>query len=208
MQYTTTSCANCGYKTRYRESNVPSVQLGYPIQRCPKCGNLIVDSIATEYEFMTEIEKEKFSSEKLFFNSLKKNGLFIVFGLLFFIFGIVSEDGAAGIIFGLISLGVGVYGMFDAKKSSKSEECEQAIYESLQRTKNSKYVDFIRNSYMVSGIQRNYRPLESKEKFLEEHKNFESRYSYKQSMEEFNQVLESLNIGETIETSGDSISNY
>lgn len=57
MQYTTTKCPHCGYRTRNRESGVPKVELGQTLICCPMCGKPIIDPILTEYEFMSERER-------------------------------------------------------------------------------------------------------------------------------------------------------
>ena len=61
------------YRTRNHQSNVPKVQIGAPVLRCPKCGNLIFDTINIEYEFMTDKERESFTTESAQSSSFLKN---------------------------------------------------------------------------------------------------------------------------------------
>ena len=86
--YTTTRCRNCGYVTRNHEQNVPKVQLGEPITKCPRCSHLIIDSFATEYEFMTDKEKSKFRSTYATIRHLPYNTIAIAFGLFMLYTGI------------------------------------------------------------------------------------------------------------------------
>ena len=58
MQYTTTKCPHCGYRTRNRESGVPNVDIGQTLACCPMCDKPIIDPIYTEYEFMSKREQQ------------------------------------------------------------------------------------------------------------------------------------------------------
>ena len=110
MQYITTSCRNCGFRTRNHESNVPSLQIGAPISRCPNCGHLILDIFATEYEFMTERERKKFTTEAALAKSYPGNILLILFGLFFGGGMILSgEMMAFGLIFCIGSIAIGIF---------------------------------------------------------------------------------------------------
>lgn len=204
MKYITTRCKNCGYRTRSHESGVPNVQIGPPILRCPKCGHLILDSIQTEYEFMTDNEKAKFSTQSALPKSYLGNILFIVVGLVLLIGGI-STGNVAGLICGGGCIALGVYQKVQNQKIASNELIEQAVYESLQRTANSKYVEFIKYAYEVNGIKRNYMPFTNKAAYIEQYKKFELRDSYIQNMKNFNQVLELINDDTPTEQSRTSI---
>ena len=195
MKYITTSCPNCGYKTRSHESGVPSVQIGAPILPCPKCGQLVLDTIQTEYEFMTDSEKARFSTQSALPKSYIGNILFIALGIFLLIGGFVLNDTAylvVGLIGGIGCIAIGVFQIVRNHKIADNATIEQAVYESLQRTKNSKYVEYIKTAYQQNGIKRNYLPYTNKATFIEQHKAFELRESYKQNMQAFNQLLESF----------------
>ena len=93
MTYTTTKCRNCGYATRFHESNIPRVQIGSPIQKCPKCGHFILDSIATELEFMEDSERKNFSSSAAVPKGYLVSLIFIIFGTIMLISGISIGEG-------------------------------------------------------------------------------------------------------------------
>ena len=196
MKYITTGCSNCGYITRNRESGVPKVQIGAPILRCPKCGHLILDSIQTEYEFMTESERANFSTQTALPNSYLYNILFIVIGLFFFIGGFTLKDEyrIICIVIGVICIALGIIQIVKNHKSARNETIEQAVYESLRRTADMQYVEYISNAYKECGIKRNYTPYANKSAYLEKYGKFELRESYRQSMNDFNQLLESVNV--------------
>ncbi len=207
MRYTTTSCRSCGFRTRSYEGNVPDVQIGTPVLRCPKCGNLILDNIVTEYEFMTDREQSKFTTESAQARSYPGNILFIVMGFVLLIGGMSLGGGyiAAGLIFGGGCLFVGISQIVENSKMSDKHIIEQAVYESLQRTKNSDYVDFITQSYSANKIKRCYRPFEDKKIFMEKYKAFETRESYMENMQSFNELLELIGADEPVEESKNSI---
>ena len=200
MQYLTTKCRNCGYRTRDRETGVPKVQIGTPILICPRCGHLILDSIQTEYEFMTDKEKERFSSQSAFTRSIFGNIFFIVFGLIFLIGSITIGGGyiAVGIICGGGMIALGVYQITKNQASRNNKDIEQAVYESLKRTENKDYVKYIETAYNSAGIDRKYKEFTDKNNFINENKNFEERSSYKENMEYFNELLNKIGINTTI----------
>lgn len=195
MTYTTTKCSNCGYATRIHQSNVPKVQLGSPIQKCPNCGHLGLDSIATEYEFMSVSERERFLDAFSSSRSYPGQILFIILGIFLGI-GISTVYTALGILIGLGMVGLGIYKIACDSKFVKDKIPEQMIYESLQRTSIKEYVDAIEKAYESAGIKRQYAPFADKQKFMEENKDFESRESYKQDMDDFNKILEAINLSE------------
>lgn len=210
MKYTTTKCRHCGYATRCFEGNVPKVQIGSPIIICPRCGNLILDSIITEFEFMTIEEKEKFSSELLTTKSTLKNIFLSIFGLILFI-GSMFLGGwyiAVGIIFGIGMIAISIIDIVKERKLCNEEVVEQAIYESLQRTKNMEYVQFIQKAYETNKLRRNYTPFSDRNRFMKQYEKFEYRSSYKENMEEFNQLLELLKIENQVNKSKDSTFNH
>lgn len=210
MYYTTTSCRNCGYRTRNNESGVPNVQIGTPIMKCPKCGSLIIDSISTEYEFMTDKEKAQFSTQSALPKSYIGNILFIIVGIVLLIYGLATGDAYLGV--GLIAGGgciaLGIYQIVKNQKIANNEMIEQAVYESLKRTANRKYVEYIINAYGANGIKRKYLPYYNKTTYIEQYKYFESRDSYKQNMYDFNELLKSINIVIPTEQSQDSTSSH
>lgn len=176
-----------------------------PIIKCPKCGHLILDSINTEFEFMTEGEKKNFSTQSALPKSYIGNILFIIVGLVLLIGGIATGDAYlwAGLIGGGGCLAVGIYQIVRNQKLAGNEVIEQAVYESLQRTSNSKYVELIKTVYELNGIKKNYLPYDNKASFIEQYKKFETRESYIQNMYYFNRLLdlELLNELNTIDKS-------
>lgn len=200
MQYLTTKCRNCGYRTRNRETGVPKVQIGMPILICPRCGHLILDSISTEYEFMTDKEKERFSSQSAFAHSLLGNIFYIVFGLILLISSITIGGGyiAFGIICGGGIIALGVYQIIKNQESCNNKDIEQAVYESLKRTENKDYVIYIETAYNSASIDRKYKEFTGKNNFINENKNFEERSSYKENMEYFNKLLNEIGVNTTI----------
>ena len=150
--YTTTRCRHCGYSTRLHEPDLPRVQLGQPVSKCVRCGNLIVDSIETEYEFMTEKEKQNFKPTYAFIKTLPSNIVTILLGILFLI-GSLSFDGIL-IVLGLLASGlclfVGISTIFKNAKALDEKIMEQYVYESLQRTKNLKYVEYLLSSFFLN----------------------------------------------------------
>ena len=201
MRYTTTSCRNCGFRTRSHESNVPDVQIGMPVLRCPKCGHLILDGIATEYEFMTPSERERFTSSSAEEKSSFGNILFIIFGLILLIGGIVTgeEYVLIGLIFGGGLIFVGISQMAQNAEMVKENIIEQAVYESLQRTKNKEYVKFLQESYVVNKIKRNYKPYPNTECFFQKYSHFKSRETYIQNMKDFDQIISLISSDTTID---------
>lgn len=191
MQYTTTSCRNCGFRTRSHESNVPDVQIGCPVLRCPRCGHLILDSIATEYEFMTSKEREKMSTSSAVEQSYLGNLVFIIFGALLLIGGLVTGEGyvGMGLLFGGALIALGISQIVKNQKTANENIIEQAIYESLQRTQNEKYVKFIQESYNSSGIDRDFKSFANRTSFLKQYSYFESRRTYMQNMQEFDNLM-------------------
>lgn len=219
MKYTTTKCPHCGFQTRSHESSVPQVQIGPPIMLCPKCSHLILDDIATEYEFMTEKERRSFTTQAMKRRSFGGNLFLIVFGAFFFITGIIigainlSEGGSSGIglIISSILIGGGcvLLGICQIKRNKKlanEEFIEQCVYESLQRTSNKAYVDFVQSEYQTFKINRTFFPFDGKENFLQTYKKFEERESYQNSAREFEKVLNSLN--ESVKVEKTNVTSY
>ena len=194
MKYTTTKCRNCGFRTRSHESNVPNVQLGAPILPCPQCGHLILDSIATEYEFMTDAEREKFKTDSALVRSYPGNVLFIIMGLFLLIGGIANGNILFGLLFGAGCIVLGISRIIENSKMADEQIIEQEVYESLQRTKNIDYVKFIEESYAANKIKRRYHPFDDKGAFMDEHKIFETRQSYIQNMKVFNELMELMGV--------------
>ncbi len=212
MKYTTTKCPHCGYQTRSHESRLPQVQIGSPLMLCPKCRHLILDNIAKEYEFMTEKERQGFTTQAAQQKSYGGNLLFIVFGVLFFIAGIITgalylAEGnisgigmiSSGIIIGCGSIALSIYQMKHNRELANEEFIEQCVYESLQRTSKKAYVDLLQNAYQTFKIKRTFLPFEGKENFLRAYKKFETRESYQNSMREFENILNALNESAKVE---------
>lgn len=84
---------------------------------------------------------------------------------------------------------------------SSEQIIEQAVYESLQRTKNSDYVEFIKQSYSANEIKRQYRTYAGKDVFMNKYKIFETRESYIDNMKEFNKLIELIGVDECVEKS-------
>ena len=209
MKYITTKCSNCGYRTRNHESGVPNVQIASPILICPNCGHLILDIIQTEYEFMTDSEKAKFTTKAALPKSYIGNILFIVVGLVLLIGSLSIGDTYtwAGLIGGGGCIALGIYQIVKNQKMANDEMIEQAVYESLQRTSNVQYVEYLKNAYKENNIKRYFLPDTNKIEFIEKYKKFELRDSYKRNMYDFNKLLELINVDTSVEKSNVSVFN-
>lgn len=201
MRYITTSCSNCGFRTRNHEGGVPSVQIGAPVLPCPKCGHLILDSIVTEYEFMTDGERKRFTTETAGIRVLIGNLFIILVGFFLLIGGLITgeEYTIIGLLFGGGIIGVGVFTVVKNIQMKNEQIIEQAVYESLQRTKNRDYVEFIKRTYMAKNIKRYYRAFTDKNNFIEKYQTFETRKSYIENMKAFNELLELIGVGKSVE---------
>lgn len=213
MTYTTTKCRNCGYRTRNRETGpVPTLQIGPSVLLCPQCGHLILDNFSTEYEFMNDKEKTKFSTQKILRKSYKENILLIIFGLMFLIGGIVSSvviSEIAPIIYGIIAGAIFIIGAIlkirRDQELAKEGVIERAIYESLYRTSNIQYVEFLSKAYAANRSKRKYAPYLEKETFMEQHKENELSATYKEKECMFHKVMEAINADMPVESSKVSI---
>ena len=206
--YTTTKCRNCGYSTRSHERAVPNVQLGAPIFPCPNCGHLILDSIIAEYEFMTDSERGKFGSTVATVRTYPFNILAIIMGIFFFVVGITADSlTVMYIIAAIVCFVVGVSNIIRNSKAADEKLVEQAVYESLQRTKNVEYVKFIEATYAANKIKRTYRPYTDRQSFIEQYKYMESRKSYMENMESFDDLIKRLGIEYAANTKFDSNSS-
>lgn len=188
--YTTTRCRHCGHVIRNHERNVPKVQLGEPIRKCSRCGSLYVDDFATEYEFMTDKEKSRFRSTYAIIAHLPFNILAIAFGL-FMLFAGISTGGTflvMGIIMGAIGVYVGVSNIRENAKVADEKLLEQSVYESLRRTENPQYVEYITAIYTRNNIKRTYSPYINRESFMDQYKYFEKRPSYDESIDCINEI--------------------
>ena len=188
MKYTTTKCRNCGYATRIHESGVSKLELDMPIQICPACGNLILDTIKTEYEFMLESEREIFSS-KNYENKSILGFIFSLFaGLFFLILGFIIGEETTTIPLWIVSaflFYICIRNRVNYSKISKNKLIEQAIYASLKRTSNKNYVKFLEILYLENKIKRIFNPLKDKESYMKENVNLETLDYYKESMKVF-----------------------
>ncbi len=193
--YTTTKCRNCGYHTRSHERAVPNVQIGAPIFPCPNCGHLILDSIIAEYEFMTDRERVKFGSTVATVRTYPFNILAIIMGIIFFVVGITADSlTVMYIIAAIVCFAVGVSNIISNSKAADEKVMEQAIYESLQRTKNVEYVKYIEATYAANKIKRTYCPYTDRQAFIEQYKYMESRKSYIENMESFDNLIKRLGV--------------
>lgn len=188
--YTTTACRNCDFKTRKNKRDVPKLDFRCPVSICPKCQTLMIDPLFAEYEFMTDKEKGKFTRDYIekwmyitsIFWLLVGMGILILF---------LSVGGTFNSILGLLFAGIGIVNfiisLLSLEEAKKNESFEQDIYVSLKRTSNQDYIDFL-NRFG----ERKYIPFVDKEVFMEKYRYFEERESYKQEMEKFMILMESI----------------
>lgn len=208
MEYTTTKCPHCGYRTRNRESGVPKIELGQTLACCPMCDKPIIDPIYTEYEFMTEKEQQKWSTSSLTTAEILRGIITLVLGFIIFVAGISSGEGSgvvAALLIGgaLIAMGIGRF--FTAKKASELNVGEQAIYESLLRTSNKTYVNLLKKAY---GKKRTYRPLENREDAMEYYKEYSSQEIHERFEKNFMKLLNILdNQSENLELKNAKLSS-
>ena len=192
MQYTTTSCPHCGYKTRNSETGVSNVELGQTIIVCPNCKNLIIDTISTEYEFMTPYERSKYSSTSRILTKYNFGALLlVVFGLFFLIGGFTmsGEYKVLGIIIGTSLLCYGITQFIKVHKAKKLNIGEQIIYESLLRTSNSDYVKALKSIY---NGKRVYSPLDNRNTIIKNNSNYSTKEVHSRYQTQFNEVVERL----------------
>lgn len=192
MQYTTTSCPHCGYKTRNRETGVSNVELGQTIVVCPNCKNLIIDTISTEYEFMTPYERSKWSSTSSILTKYIFGALLLVgFGLFFLIGGFTmsGEYKVLGIIIGALLLCYGISQFVKVYKAKNLNIGEQIIYESLLRTSNPDYVNALKSFY---NGKRVYSPLENRDAIMKNNSNYSTKEVHSRYQTQFNEVLKRL----------------
>lgn len=189
MQYTTTKCPHCGYRTRNRESGVPKVELGQTLACCPMCGKPIIDPIYTEYEFMSEREQEKWSTSHLTTVDTVRGVIMLILGAIFFIAGMASGDGS-GILLALLMGGgliwMGISRFISVQKARELNIGEQAIYESLLRTSNNKYVELLKKAY---GKERTYKPIPNRSEIIDDYKKYSTEEIHKRFEDEFLKLL-------------------
>ena len=189
MIYTTTKCPHCGYRTRNRESGVPKVELGQTLACCPMCCKPIIDPIYTEYEFMSEREQEKWSTNHLTTVDTVRGVIMLILGVVFFIIGVASGD-SSGIILALLVGGglicMGVSRFMSIQKARELNIGEQAIYESLLRTSNKTYVELLTKAY---GKERTYNPLSNRSEIIEDYKKYSTEDIHKRFEDEFLKLL-------------------
>jgi hypothetical protein len=172
MKYTTTRCPYCGNVTRNNESGVPSVQLGVPVIKCNKCSQYMLDPIQTEFEFMTDTQKNSFNSNVASRRGIAGNLIFIIAGVLFII-GSLSAEGeyvAITIVIGSLLLLMGVGQMIGNNKVIKEKTLEKEVYRSLIRRSNSDYVDFLSRLYRGSKSKKDYTVYKDKSYFISANK--------------------------------------
>lgn len=193
MKYTTTRCRNCGFATRFMEIGVPKFQLGMPLIICPKCQHLILDSIRTEFEFMTEKQRKKLLSHSIALGFYLSCVFFFLFGVISIIAVSISESSSAEIavfvIVGICLMFFSVYKFVKFFLEIKSGIIEHAIYMSLQRTSNETYVEFLKTCYEKNGIKKIFSAFSGKNDILSNYKTCETTDFYKESKEDFDKLL-------------------
>lgn len=192
MKYTTTSCPHCGYKTRNRIPGTPDIELGQTIILCPNCKKLIVDTLSTEFEFMTSSERSKWTTEILINNYITVGLLFSLMGLLFVIGGFSLTDGykIASIILGLLFLCYGISEFIKIYKAKKLNIGEQIIYESLLRTSNPDYVKALKKIY---NDKRIYSALTNRGIILYNYKKYSTEDIHKVFQAKFKEMIILIN---------------
>ena len=194
MKYTTTRCSKCGYATRLHDSETPDFQIGMPVFKCPKCGNLLVDSIATEYEFLTQSERE--SLQKSYKKSVIANIVLILVGYIVPIVGFMAsgEIGVIGYVIPACSTLIGLVNLIKNGILYSKDFTEKLIYYSLKRTSNPEYVRFIVSAYRQMDIRRGYRSYRDREKFMKEYEYLEDEKdkSFEKTMDEYEELVSML----------------
>ena len=92
-----------------------------------------------------------------------------------------------GLLLGGFGLAYSILSLFANLETKKEETIEQTIYESLQRTSNQDYVDFLN----LFG-ERKYIPFKDREMFMEKYKYFDGKEDYKQEMDKFILLMETI----------------
>lgn len=192
MIYTTTKCPHCGYRTRNMESGVSRVELGQTLFCCPKCNTLIMDTINTEYEFMTNRERKKWATTYLITTETIRGIFLLTMGIMFLIAEIISgvSEWGFGIIFALLFGGGlivwSIEKFISIGKAKTLHIGEQLIYESLLRTSNKKYVELLQSGY---GKKRTYSPLLNRSKTIDAYKKYSIQDIHKRFNDEFSNLL-------------------
>lgn len=196
MQYITTKCPHCGYRTRNRESGVSKVELGQTIACCPMCGMPIIDPIYTEYEFMSKREQKKCSTKYSTTIDTIRGVFMLILGAVFFFGGITSGDGY-GIVLALLGGGglicMSISRFFSVKKARELNIGEQLIYESLIRTSNNWYVELLKKSYRN---KRKYKPLPNRYEIMKDYKRYSTEEIHKGFEDEFLKLLKIIDYEE------------
>jgi len=193
--YTTTSCPHCGFKTRNFERGTPSIELGQTIICCPRCSGIIIDSIATEYEFMTNFERGYYcSTNSHIYKSLIGIFLFMAVGILSLLSTVLLDFDEKplmwfALIFGSGCLYFGISGIINCFKAKDLNLGEQEIYESLLRTSNEIYVAFLCSAYNSKKGKRVYRPLENRDDIIREYEKYSTQEIHSNFQTKFNTLL-------------------
>lgn len=171
MTYTTTKCPHCGYKTRNRETGVPEVQLGQTILNCPNCGNIIIDPINTEWEFMADYEKRKFTATSIQRNNIVASIIKIIIAIVFFVGSITTADAfyiIIGIVIAVWLVIDSIYSIIKDNDALENGVLDKAIEESILRTSNKTYVSFLEKYYEGKRI---YHKDPRRDEIIEKNKN-------------------------------------
>lgn len=182
------------------------MQIGAPIYKCPNCGHFILDTIAVEYEFMTDAERRKFSTNAALPKSYIGNIIYILFGIFLIAAGIACGKFyiAIGLIFGGGAIWIGISQIIQNHKYASANMIEQCVYQSLKRTSNKEYVELLKKLYAKNKIKREYRPFYDKENFLQKYAYFDSREEYKEEMAYFEEILSYINTSDSAEKNNES----
>lgn len=169
--------------------------LDAPLSVCPKCGKLILDHIFTEYEFMTENQRNRFSKKNQR-NSITAKGVgTMIIGAFIMIAGIMSGDmlfTVGGVVVGIIFATIGLYLMNSRLEAIDNGACEKLIYVSLRRTRNTDYVRALENAYSRFNDDKLYEKYQNRESFLSKHSYLEQDPWVKERMAQHKQILEAL----------------
>ena len=194
MKYTTTSCPHCGFRTRNHEPGVQKIELDQTIECCPRCKHLIIDPIKTEYEFMTNAEREKWQTSSI--SAAERNrgiALLIISAtliLITLITGAFNSSGFIGlIIFIIFPMIIGINKFVKAGEYEDLHIGEQLIYESLLRTSNIQYVNLLKKYY---GNKRTFNCLQNRTILINTYQKYSSPEIHNNCEKKFLLILEYL----------------
>ena len=187
--HVTTKCPHCNYRTRNQEELGPKIQLGQTIFCCPRCDKPMIDPFYTEYEFMSENERRKFTTKRLASSGIA-NGISLILLAIFLIAGGIAIAETVAIILtsilGVAALWMATSEFIDVFRAKKLNVGEQAIYESLLRTSNVDYVNLLKQYDQ----KHEFQPISNRAEMINDLKQYSTEDIHEANEKEFLKIVE------------------